>query len=151
MQAQFIQSIEVLLEWLNIEKLKAQADIVRLLLDIYSKLDSSRMRMKWPGHRASVLSQSTWVIREPQCSMCVAADSEGCIPAGRCGGWRHSLATAVELHTKVSEDFTITEKAPSRAFSWLKAPTSAFTFNPNSEGVPATHLSEGGADSAPPW
>ena len=24
--------------------------------------------------------------------------------------------------------FTITEKAPSRAFSWLKAPTSAFTF-----------------------
>ena len=26
------------------------------------------------------------------------------------------------------EDFTITEKAPTRAFSWLKAPTSAFTF-----------------------
>ena len=24
--------------------------------------------------------------------------------------------------------FTITEKAPSRAFSWLKAPTRAFTF-----------------------
>ena len=24
------------------------------------------------------------------------------------------------------EDFTITEKAPTRAFSWLKAPTSAF-------------------------
>ena len=24
---------------------------------------------------------------------------------------------------------TITEKAPTRAFSWLKAPTSAFTFN----------------------
>ena len=24
--------------------------------------------------------------------------------------------------------FTITEKAPTRAFSWLKAPTSAFTF-----------------------
>ena len=23
-------------------------------------------------------------------------------------------------------------------------------FNPNTEGVPATHLSEGGADSAPP-
>ena len=114
MQAQFIQSIEVLLEWLNIEKLKAQADIVRLLLDIYSKLDSSRMRMKWPGHRASVLSQSTWVIREPQSYMCVAADSEGCIPAGRCGGWGQSLATAVELHTKVGEDFTITEKAPSR-------------------------------------
>ena len=24
--------------------------------------------------------------------------------------------------------FTITEKAPARAFSWLKVPTSAFTF-----------------------
>ena len=35
---------------------------------------------------------------------------------------------AVELQTKVREDFTITEKAPTRAFSWLKAPTSAFTF-----------------------
>ena len=27
-----------------------------------------------------------------------------------------------------NEDFTITEKASTRAFSWLKAPTSAFTF-----------------------
>ena len=34
----------------------------------------------------------------------------------------------VELQTNVREDFTITEKAPTRAFSWLKAPTSAFTF-----------------------
>ena len=25
--------------------------------------------------------------------------------------------------------FTMTEKAPTRAFSWLKAPTSAFTFH----------------------
>ena len=30
--------------------------------------------------------------------------------------------------TKRQEIFTITEKAPIRAFSWLKAPTSAFTF-----------------------
>ena len=30
-------------------------------------------------------------------------------------------AFQVELQTKVREDFTITEKAPSRAFSWLKA------------------------------
>ena len=29
---------------------------------------------------------------------------------------------------KVCEDFTITEKAPTRAFPWLKVPTSAFTF-----------------------
>ena len=27
----------------------------------------------------------------------------------------------VELQTKVREDFTITEKAPTRTFSWLKA------------------------------
>ena len=33
-----------------------------------------------------------------------------------------------EGYPKVREDFTITEKAPTRAFSWLKAPTSAFTF-----------------------
>ena len=29
---------------------------------------------------------------------------------------------------KVCEDFTIMEKAPTRAFSWLRVPTSAFTF-----------------------
>ena len=34
---------------------------------------------------------------------------------------------AVELQIKVREDFTIMEKAPTRAFSWLKAPTIAFT------------------------
>ena len=33
-----------------------------------------------------------------------------------------------EGYTKVREGFTITEKAPSRAFSWLKVPSSAFTF-----------------------
>ena len=41
-------------------------------------------------------------------------------------GWSlggHSLVTRA---SKVCEDFTITEKAPTRAFSWLKAPTSAF-------------------------
>ena len=31
-------------------------------------------------------------------------------------------------YAKVREYFTITEKAPTRAFSWLKAPISAFTF-----------------------
>ena len=34
----------------------------------------------------------------------------------------------VELQMKVREDFTITEKDPIRALSWLKAPTGAFTF-----------------------
>ena len=36
-------------------------------------------------------------------------------------------STQVELQTKVREDFTITKKAPTRAFSWLKVPTSTFT------------------------
>ena len=36
----------------------------------------------------------------------------------------------LELQTKVREDFTITEKASTRAYSWLKAPlsTSALSF-----------------------
>ena len=34
----------------------------------------------------------------------------------------------VELQMKVREDFTITEKDPTRALSWLKAPKRAFTF-----------------------
>ena len=36
--------------------------------------------------------------------------------------------TALELATNFREDFTITEKGPPRACSWLKAPASAFTF-----------------------
>ena len=34
---------------------------------------------------------------------------------------------SLEIQTKDRKYFTITDKAPSRAFSWLKAPTSAFT------------------------
>ena len=34
----------------------------------------------------------------------------------------------LELQTKDGEDLTITEKAPTRAFSWLKVATTAFTF-----------------------
>ena len=34
------------------------------------------------------------------------------------------LTSIIQKH----EDFTITEKAPTRTFSWLKVPTSAFTF-----------------------
>ena len=33
-----------------------------------------------------------------------------------------------EGYPKIREDFSITEKAPTRAFSWFKVPTSAFTF-----------------------
>ena len=45
-------------------------------------------------------------------------------------GWWGSAGPpcAVELQTNLRKDFTITEKAPTRAFSWLKALTSAFTF-----------------------
>ena len=39
-----------------------------------------------------------------------------------------STAWSLELQTKVKRRFVITEKAPTRAFSWLKAPNSAFTF-----------------------
>ena len=44
--------------------------------------------------------------------------------------WEHcrQLPPSLELETKVREDFTITEKAPIRAFSLLKASTSGFTF-----------------------
>ena len=37
------------------------------------------------------------------------------------------MVAAVVLKTKVREDFIVTEKAPTRTFSWLKAVTSAFT------------------------
>ena len=40
-----------------------------------------------------------------------------------------SGSSKLELETKVRKDFTIMEKVPTRAFSWLKAPTSAITFN----------------------
>ena len=36
---------------------------------------------------------------------------------------------AVELQTNLREGFIITEKAPTRDFSWLKAPDIAFIFN----------------------
>ena len=33
------------------------------------------------------------------------------------------VVSILELQTKVREDFTIKEKAPTRTFSWLRAPT----------------------------
>ena len=38
------------------------------------------------------------------------------------------LASAVKRSIGFTTGCTITEKAPTRAFSWLKAPTSTFTF-----------------------
>ena len=43
------------------------------------------------------------------------------------GGVDHKQVR-VELQMNLREVFTITEKIPTRAFSWLKVPTSAFTF-----------------------
>ena len=40
----------------------------------------------------------------------------------------HDNEYCVELQTNVREDFTITEKDHNTVFSWLKAPTYAFTF-----------------------
>ena len=40
----------------------------------------------------------------------------------------YPLCYVEELQTKVREDFTITEKVPTRTFSWLKVTTSKFTF-----------------------
>ena len=37
--------------------------------------------------------------------------------------------TALELATNIRQIFTVTEKAPIRAFCWLKVPTNAFTLN----------------------
>ena len=44
--------------------------------------------------------------------------------------WMNSgeAASVLELETKVLEDFTITKKAPTRAFSLLIVPTRAYTF-----------------------
>ena len=44
------------------------------------------------------------------------------------GNYSARFLSGVELETKVCVDFTITEKAPTRAFFRLKAPTSAFIF-----------------------
>ena len=47
------------------------------------------------------------------------------------GEWRRKEGAGVVLCSAPSVPqpvFTITEKAPTRAFSWLKEPTSAFTF-----------------------
>ena len=42
--------------------------------------------------------------------------------------WRAGSSRLLELQKRFIRRFVITEKAPTRAFSWLKGPTSAFTF-----------------------
>ena len=50
---------------------------------------------------------------------------EGAVQEGGDGG---VLGSAVKRSIGSTTGCIITEKAPTRAFSWLKAPTSAFTF-----------------------
>ena len=50
------------------------------------------------------------------------------LPAARAHRNGENVQYRGELQTNLCEDFTITEKAPTWVFSWLKAPTSAFTF-----------------------
>ena len=64
---------------------------------------------RWPGMRPESLSRQTVSIS----SDCVAV--------------RDQARASNEGYAKVRKDFTITEKAFTMAFSWLKAPTSAFT------------------------
>ena len=57
----------------------------------------------------------------------------------RCGEWdtqteseplkHQDRCFTIEIQTKAFRRFVIMEKAPTRAFSWLKAATTAFTFN----------------------
>ena len=56
-------------------------------------------------------------------------------PSSRASTWTrgiqwllHCLHHLLELETKAIRWFVITEKAPTRAFSWLKAATTAFKF-----------------------
>ena len=46
----------------------------------------------------------------------------------QCCNWNWSWRSALEIQTKPIRRFVITEKAPTRAFSWLKAATTAFIF-----------------------
>ena len=46
---------------------------------------------------------------------------------GSADGWARSRIVLQTIYRQQSV-FTITKKAPTMAFSWLKAPTSAFTF-----------------------
>ena len=53
--------------------------------------------------------------------------------------WPHPSNTSAS--NEAIRRFVFTEKAPTRAFSWLKAATTAFTFKTQREIVSATQLS----------
>ena len=79
------------------------------------------------ARRSSSCSRASWrraaAARWTRCRGGPAA-----APGGRCTPSPPDLHTRASNEGKICEYFTITEKAPTRAFSWLKSPTSAFTF-----------------------
>ena len=79
-----------------------------------------------------------WRVCRCTCALCRCRATTGHYISnqGPGGGWRWhhcpapvtSSSPAARASNEGSEDLTITEKAPNRGFSWLKVPTSAFTF-----------------------
>ena len=80
-----------------------------------------------PAWRWTWRSSSLCLVRREACSGAVQRS-----PACHGLGWRGRRPRYGDqgpaAHTRVTEHFSITEKAPTRVFSWLKAPTSAVTF-----------------------
>ena len=68
-------------------------------------------------------------IKELECPVCYNIPREFPIPACPAG---HVVCKTCRVKVSASKSsirrFVITEKAPTRAFSWLKAATTAFTF-----------------------
>ena len=65
--------------------------------------------------------------RPRQCCIIFCRDKI-CLSDCNCGRDKLFRTGALVLEKVPSERFVITEKAPTRAFSWLKAATTAFTF-----------------------
>ena len=94
------------------------------------KIDSTFLFWSWSGYNQTVAGV-------PQFSFCYKSDVLGQWSTNTTASSSHPTPSSKTGHvpgawnygeTRVREDFTITEKAPTRAFSWLRAPTSTFTF-----------------------
>ena len=101
-----------------------KSKIIILLPIIFITATVSRVSLPWCGvrcYRVGVLTPTE------QCRPLVMRDTAQCpmVPAH----WRqHTGHCSSAPHTALQQSCTITEKAPTRAFSWLKAATTAFTF-----------------------
>ena len=61
------------------------------------------------------------IVAAPCPAPCASPESPAMSPSRRMAGTGDTGDRELELQTKVRGDFKITEKAPIRAFSWLKA------------------------------